>query len=97
MKIIFCNITYLRFYDGRIAGELKPASGGRWIRDNDDAHEKLNFLNMDGKCYGNVQDSGDIMHLEKLNGVSSKDSFAEDVTVIWCSLKDKKTVIVGWY
>ena len=30
----------MRFYDGRVAGELKPTTGGRWVAENEDAHEK---------------------------------------------------------
>lgn len=45
MRIMFCNVTYLRYYDGRVAGELKPKKGGRWVLENEDAHEKWNFLN----------------------------------------------------
>mgnify|MGYP006967321710 FL=1 len=67
--IIFCNITYLRYYDGRVVGELKPKKGGRWVRENEDAHEKWNFLNMDGMCYGYVQGNSDQMHIEKLDKV----------------------------
>ena len=48
MRIIFCNITYLRYYDGRIAGELTPEKGGRWVKENEDAHEKWNFLHPAG-------------------------------------------------
>ena len=97
MKIIFCNITYLRYYDGRTAGELTPVTGGRWVKENSDAHECWNFLNMDGKCYGFVQGLSDTMHIERLEGVSSASQNAEDVTVIWCALRDGKTVIIGWY
>ena len=97
MKIIFCNITYLRYYDGRTAGELTPVTGGSWVKENSDAHERWNFLNMDGKCYGFVQGLSDTMHIERFEGVSSSSQTAEDVTVIWCALKDDKTVIVGWY
>ena len=97
MKIIFCNIAYLRYYDGRIAGELKPNTGGRWVKENEDAHEKWNFLNMDSVCYGYVQGLSDNMHIERFDGVSKSNATAEDVTVIWCALKGNKTVIVGWY
>ena len=33
MRIIFCNVTYLRYYDGRVVGELKPKKGGRWVHE----------------------------------------------------------------
>ena len=39
MRILFCNITYLKYYDGRVAGEYKPKSGGRWVQENEDAQE----------------------------------------------------------
>ena len=97
MKIIFCNIAYLRYYDGRIAGELTPSTGGRWVKENADAHEKWNFLNMDSVCYGYVQGLSDNMHIERFEGVSKSNATAEDVTVVWCALKGDKTVIAGWY
>lgn len=97
MRIIFCNITYLRFYDGRSSGELTPVTGGSWVKNNADAHEKWNFLNMDGKCYGYVQGLSDHLHIERLEGVSQRDESATDVTVVWCASRDDKTVIIGWY
>lgn len=98
MKIIFCHIAYLRYYDGRVAGELKPASGGRWVVKNEDAHEKWNFLNFDGCCYGFVQGNSDQMHIENLDKVYTQQDTAEDVTVIWCANHPERgTVIVGWY
>ena len=98
MRIVFCNIAYLRYYDGRIAGELVPTTGGRWVKENEDAYEKWNFLNYDGKCYGYVQLTGKQLHIERLEGVSSTEASAEEVTVVWCAEHPKKgTVVVGWY
>ena len=98
MRIIFCNVAYLRYYDGREAGELKPKTGGRWVRENEDAHEKWNFLNMDDVCYGFVQGNGEQFHIEKLEGIDKWQDEADDVTVIWCaSVSESKTVVVGWY
>lgn len=98
MKIIFCNITYLRYYDGRVAGELKPVSGGRWVQENEDAHEKWNFLNMDGNCYGYVQAMGEQIHIEKLGKVYRQQESADDVMVVWCAAHPTRgTVVVGWY
>ena len=98
MRIIFCNVTYLRYYDGRVVGELKPKTGGRWVRENEDAHEKWNFLNMDGMCYGYVQTNCEEMHIEKLDKVYKQQDTAEDITVVWCASDEKKgTVVIGWY
>lgn len=98
MKVIFCNTAYLKFYDGRVAGELKPASGGRWVVENEDAHEKWNFLNFDGYCYGYVQGNGEQIHIENLEKVSTQQDSASDVLVVWCANHPERgTVIVGWY
>ena len=98
MKIIFCNIAYLNFYDGRVAGELKPTTGGRWVKENEDAHEKWNFLNYDGKCYGYVQTNGEQMHIERYDKVTKSHEETDQMTVIWCAEHPTKgTVIIGWY
>ena len=99
MRIIFCNTAYLRYYDGRIAGELTPTSGGRWVQENEDAHEKWNFLNMDGYCYGFVRGKYDNIRIERINKAFDKQEQGEDVTVVWCAKHPEtdKTVIVGWY
>lgn len=98
MRILFCNITYLKYYDGRVAGEYKPKSGGRWVQENEDAHEKWNFLNMDGYCNGFVQNPSEQIHIERLDKVYSQQEEADDITVIWCaSHPTRGTVVVGWY
>lgn len=98
MKIVFCNIAYLKFYDGRVAGELVPSSGGRWVQQNEDAHEKWNFLNFDGFCYGYVQTGHEQLHLERMEKVLSNSEVEEDVTVIWCANHPQRgTVICGVY
>ena len=98
MRILFCNITYLKYYDGRVLGEYKPQTGGRWVRENEDAHEKWNFLNVDGYCYGYVQGNSDQMHIEKLDKVFRHQEEADDITVVWCaSHPTRGTVVVGWY
>lgn len=74
-----------------------PVGAGKWVKENKDAHEKWNFLNEDGYCYGFVQMHGSEFHIERLEDVSKNDEVAKDVLVVWCSPKDGKTVIVGWY
>lgn len=98
MKIVFCNIAYLNYYDGRIIGELKPITGGRWVKENEDAHEKWNFLNYDGTCYGYVQSSGEQLHIERYDNVASNQENVEGMTVVWCAEHPTRgTVVVGWY
>ena len=98
MNIIFCNITYLKYYDGRVAGEMKPKTGGRWVQENEDAHEKWNFLNVDGRCFGYVQQTGEEFHIEKFEKKYRHCNSTNNVLVIWCATHpDRGTVIVGWY
>ncbi|MEG2489471.1 hypothetical protein [Anaerorhabdus sp.] len=97
MRILFCNITYLNKYEGKIASDA-ILTGGSWVKEHEDAHEKWNFLNMNGLCYGFVQNPKSQFRIEQLEGVSTKDSYAENSIIVWCARnKEGKTVIVGWY
>ena len=96
MKILFCNITYMNHYIGQIDQDV-PQGGGAWVKKHKDAHEKWNFLNVNGKCYGFAMNKGDQFHIERIEGVSRQDMQAENVTVVWCASKSGETVIVGWY
>ena len=101
MKMLFCNITYMNHYVGNIEEDI-PRGGGSWVKKHKDAHEKWNFLNVDGHCFGFVMNKGDQFHIERLEGVSRQEVQTEDVTVVWCALKPtedgtQETVIVGWY
>lgn len=101
MKILFCNITYMNHYVGNIEEDI-PHGGGAWVKKHKDAHEKWNFLNVNGNCYGFVMNKGDQFHIERMEGVSRQEAQAEDATVVWCALKPtedgtQETVIVGWY
>ena len=97
MKILFCNIAYMNQYVGNIEQDI-PKGGGAWVAQHKDAHEKWNFLNVNGNCYGFVMNQNDQFHIERLEGTSKQETQAEDVTVVWCARKDAdQTVIVGWY
>ena len=97
MKILFCNIAYMNLYTGNIDEDI-PQGGGAWVKAHKDAHEKWNFLNVNGNCYGFVMNKSDQFHIERMEGVSNQDAIAEDATVVWCALKPSgDTVIVGWY
>ena len=96
MKILFCNITYMNRYIGNIE-EDAPRGGGAWVKIHQDAHEKWNFLNVNGNCYGFAMNKGDQFHIERIEGVSHQETQTEDVTVVWCAPNSGDTVIVGWY
>lgn len=98
MRIVFCNITYMKNYCGE--DDDIPVNGGKWIDENKDGGEVYNFLDYDGKCYGYFMHYGDILHIERIENTSLNDNVAEDVLVVWVAKPDEKSshsVIVGWY
>ncbi len=98
MKIIFCNITPMNRYEGATEKDKITKGAGAWVKENLDAHEKWNFLNQNGKCYGFVQNKDGVFHIERMERVSHAEDYTDNVTVIWCAPKsDGTTVIVGWY
>ena len=98
MRVIFCNIAYMSNYCG-VTEIDKPQNGGKYIEENEDGGECYNFLDYNGKCYGYFMHHGEQVHIERIEGVSASDDFAEDVTVIWTAKSPiiNGTVIVGWY
>lgn len=43
MRILFCNIAWMDYYQGIIPGKDEPRNGGAYVLENNDAHEKYNF------------------------------------------------------
>ncbi|MDE5771259.1 MAG: hypothetical protein K2I06_06465, partial [Ruminococcus sp.] len=96
MRIIFCNIAYMKNYCG--GDDDTPVNGGKYIAENNDGGEVWNFLNYDGKCYGYFMYYGDMVHIERIENTTAEDDTAEDVLVVWVAKpKNKSSVIVGWY
>ena len=110
MKILFCNIAWMKFYKGIHPGKDWPINGGSYVNKYNDAHEKYNFhpCFLDGQeiCLGyfstkstnGVDDNQ--LHIEKIEGASNSDDVVEGVCVVWCAKQadyDNRTVVVGWY
>ena len=51
MRILFCNIAWMKEYRGNEDGKDTPLNGGSYVDETGDAHEKYNFtpVNMAGK------------------------------------------------
>ncbi|OGG93626.1 MAG: HNH endonuclease [Candidatus Lambdaproteobacteria bacterium RIFOXYD2_FULL_50_16] len=95
MKILFCNIGWMRDYDGNVGDSI--ARGGSYILNGEVGHEVCNFSNNKGMVYGYVQPSGAKLSIEKL-GAGKKDSSISGVTVVWTAGPDGGgTAVVGWY
>jgi len=101
MKILFCNIVWMKEYQG-ITDSDKSKYCGEYVSEQTAGADIFNFSEYNGKCYGYVRNEGDIILPDHLAGnftaTSDKDSAAGGVLVVWCAFKDKNTArIVGWY
>ena len=96
MRIIFCNVTWLKNYIG-VSDDDKL--GGGYIGENNEAHEAYNFQDYNGKCYGYVSNRGGSLLLERFEKATVNDDSIDNVLVIWVAkhIKTGKNVIVGWY
>ena len=106
MKIIFCNITWMKYYQGALAESQLSAHGGRHVIETGFGAEEYNFkVFPEGKCMGFVITAGSNKHkLNKMNidklSPDCKDAlYVDEVLVVWTAYNEKlgKTVIVGWY
>ena len=43
MRILFCNITWMNYYQGIFPGKDEPKNGGSYVDEYSDAHEAFNF------------------------------------------------------
>lgn len=105
MRILFCNIADMRFYQGLIPGVDEPKGGGSYVKREHDATESENFIQRDfaledrveSNCMGAfVQKTTAInLHIERIEGCKHmrKEPFIEDVLVVWCAASH----VVGWY
>lgn len=112
MKILFCKISWMKYYQG--AGpDDQPQNGGAFVDENGYGHEELNFLpiEFDGEseplCLGFVETKrnpaaqrSNALHLEKIDGCEllKKEPYIDDVLVVWCATQQKNEAkVVGWY
>jgi len=97
MNIIFCNIDWMKYYDG-IAPEDMPKHEGQFVRDTSDVFEKDNFSDFNGRCYGYVRSAGSITLEKHFRGVPQGIKSADGFTIVWCAAIDSEEMrIVGWY
>lgn len=113
MRILFCNIAWMKEYRGNEDGKDTPLNGGSYVDETGDAHEKYNFtpVNMEGReglyCLGffetkshNGKDVNQ-MRIENIAGCEllKKEESVDDVLVVYCAKHPahKFTTVVGWY
>lgn len=97
MKVLFCNIAWMKYYEG-VTAEDKPKNGGKYIKENEDGSECTNFVYDNGKCYGSVMTYGNFAFEEHYEDVSKHAPYISNVLVVWVAThKTNETRIVGWY
>ena len=113
MRILFCNIAWMKEYRGNEDGNDTPFNGGSYVDETGDAHEKYNFFPIhfegeeDSYCLGffetkshNGKDVNQ-MHIENIAGceLCKKEESVEDVLVVYCAKHPAHnfTTVVGWY
>lgn len=99
MRILFCNIAWMKEYRGNEDGRDIPVNGGSFVNETGDAHEKYNFtpVNIEGKeglyCLGffetkshNGKDVNQ-MRIENIAGceLCKKEESVDDVLVVYCA------------
>lgn len=97
MKILFCNIAWMKYYQG-VTDEDIPRNGGKYVKENQFGNEVYNFLDYNHKCYGYVMPLGNLNLEKHYPEISSRESQVDGFTIIWCATNDTGgTRIVGWY
>ncbi|WLE96136.1 MAG: HNH endonuclease [Candidatus Electrothrix communis] len=93
MKILFCNVGWMRDYNGIKGDSIER--GGSYNKDST-GHEVCNFSSIRSKVFGYVQPTGQIK-IEKL-GADKTASFVSGVTVVWTAGPETGgTAVIGWY
>lgn len=111
IRILFCNISYLPYYNTRL-DRVAPKNGGAYVAKMHDAYEKHNFEECaDGQYRGFVETKYRIgyeegiatntynsLHIERIDPFAKGKTYLDDVLVVFCAKpENSQTVIVGWY
>ena len=110
MRILFCKISYMKYYKGKNDNDI-PVNGGGYIKEHGSGHEEYNFdpVTMEGiekpVCLGffetkSTNGKSNQLHIENIDGckLMKKEDMVDDVLVVWCATASNNTpVIVGWY
>jgi len=96
--ILFCNGGWMTHYKG-ITESDKIIGGGSYVKIEGRGHEVCNFVDVNGKVFGYVQQSGSQIRIERI-GALPTDEEINGVDVVFTATRPGKkggTFIVGWY
>ncbi len=110
VKILFCNIGWMKKYEGERDDDRRPEGGGSYNKENV-GFEICNFSEIEDHVYGYVQTNGDwddnidkgaSINLKRITGEKEdqEKEYVSGVTVVWTARRPTstgRTVIVGWY
>lgn len=110
-RILFCNISYLPYYNTTL-DNVAPQNGGAYVKKMRDAYEKHNFeVCEDSQYRGFVEtkyregyetglklNAYNSLHIERIDPSAKNKECIHDVLVVFCAKPENgHTVIVGWY
>ena len=110
MKILFCKLSYMKYYKG-VCDADQAYNGGEYVKVNSRGHEEYNFLPLiddsnNEICRGFVETKSgngcdrNQLHIERIDDCEdlTNSDYAEDVLVVFCATRQQNdTVVVGWY
>lgn len=97
MNILFCNIAWMKFYNG-ISEDDAPYYGGELKRKGKEGTESANFRDYNGKCCGFFEFKGNLDLKKYTEEAKADPSSLLNVLVIWIAENKKNEMkIVGWY
>jgi hypothetical protein len=97
-RAIFCRIGWMKYYDGKKAGDLKPVGGGSWNKTHPGG-EIFNFREMGGLYFGFCQPSwSNNINLERIDP-NCQENILQEVLVIFVAVDPERgrQRVVGWY
>lgn len=98
MRILFCKIGWMDFYDGQTKSDV-ITGGGSYIQEHGVGSEIFNFSECGNQYYGFVRAS--ISGDAKINRLGAKidDEYIDNILIIWLATHPKQGGfrIAGWY
>lgn len=99
--MIFCNVGWMRWYQGLVGRPDKIVGGGRWVDENKTGGEVCNFQACpDGYVYGHVETiSGKKDRQIRIEALGGAGESVDGVDVVWTATDpdNRGRRVVGWY
>ena len=107
IRILFCNISYLLYYNTRL-DRVAPKNGGAYVAKMHDAYEKHNFEECaDGQYRGFVETKYRIgyeegiatntynsLHIERIDPFAKGKTYLDDVLVVFCAKPENSQTVI---